>query len=72
MAGENKNKDLFKVLYILEKDDSLDYNLSTHGDIEKLSFFPSEREVLFLPFSSFEIKDIKEIKIEKEKESDNE
>ena len=67
MAGENKNKDLFKVLYILEKDDSLDYNLSTHGDIEKLSFFPSEREVLFLPFSSFEIKDIKEIVVKEEK-----
>ena len=67
MAGENKNKDLFKVLYILEKDDSLDYNLSTHCDIEKLSFFPSEREVLFLPFSSFEIKDIKEIVVKEEK-----
>ena len=63
----NKNYNYFKVLYILEKDDYLDYNLSTHGDIEKISFFPSEREVLFLPFSSFEIKDIKEIKIGEEK-----
>ena len=44
----------------MEKDDNIGYNLSTHGDIEKISFFPNEREVLFFPFSSFEIKDIKE------------
>ena len=56
----NKNKNLSKVLFILEKDDNIGYNLSTHGDIEKISFFPNEREVLFFPFSSFEIKDIKE------------
>ena len=50
-----------KVLFILEKDDNIGYNLSTHGDIEKISFFPNEKEVLFFPFSSFEIKNIKEI-----------
>ena len=53
---------LFKVLFILEKDfitnDDL-YSLSTHADIEKLSLMPDEREVLFFPFSSFEIKEIK-------------
>ena len=53
-------------MYILEKDDNIDYNLSTHGDIENLSCFPNEKEVLFFPFSTFEIKDIKEIKIEDE------
>ena len=66
LSYENKNKNLSKVLYILEKDDNIGYNLSTHGDIEKISFFPNEKEVLFFPFSSFEIKDIKEIKIGKE------
>ena len=64
---QNKNKHLSKVLYILEKDDNIGYNLSTHGDIEKISYFPNEREVLFFPFSSFEIKEIKEINIGKEK-----
>jgi len=64
---ENKNKNLSKVLYILEKDDNIDYNLSTHGDIEKISYFPNEKEVLFFPFSSFEIKEIKEINIGEEK-----
>jgi len=64
---ENKNKNLSKVLYILEKDDNIGYNLSTHGDIEKISSIPNEKEVLFFPFSSFEIKEIKEINIGKEK-----
>jgi len=64
---KNENKNLSKVLYILEKDDSIGYNLSTHGDIEKISSIPSEKEVLFFPFSSFEIKEIKEINIGKEK-----
>ena len=61
------NKDLFRVLFVLEKDDEIGYNLATHGDLEEISFFPSEKEVLFFPFSSFELKDIKEIKIGNEK-----
>lgn len=67
LSYENKNKNLSKILYILEKDDNIDYNLSTHGDIEKISSIPKEKEVLFFPFSSFEIKKIKEINIGKEK-----
>ena len=55
------NNNLSKVLFILEKDDSIGYDLSTHCDIEKLSFLPNEKEVLFLPFSSFAIKEINEI-----------
>ena len=57
------NNNLPKVLYILENDESIDYSLSTHGDIEKISFIPEEKEVLFFPFSSFEIKEIKEVNI---------
>ena len=56
----NNNKDMCKVLFILEKDDNIDYSLGTHADIEKISYYPNEREVLFFPFSSFEIKEIKE------------
>ena len=67
LKAENKNKNLSKVLFILEKEDKIEYNLSTHADIEKISFMPNEREVLFFPFSSFEIKDINEIKIGNEK-----
>ena len=57
-GGENKN--LSSVLYILEKNDNLDDNLVSCSDMEKLSFYPNEEEVLFFPFSSFIIKDIKE------------
>jgi hypothetical protein len=38
----------------------MEYNISTHSDIEEISFFKDEKEVLFFPFSAFEIKEIKE------------
>ena len=60
MNKPNKDKNLLKVLYTIEKDDNLNYDLSTHSDIENISRYSTEREVLFLPFSSFEIKDLKE------------
>jgi len=63
----NVNNKISKVLYILEKDDNIDYSLSSHSDIEKISFYPNEKEVLFFPFSSFEIKNIKENIINGEK-----
>ena len=58
---ENKNNELSKVLFILENNEDIDYSLSTHADIEKISFYPMEKEVLFFPFSSFEIKEVKQI-----------
>ena len=67
LSFKNDNKNLSKVLFIIEKDDKLDYNLSTHGDIEKISFFQTEKEVLFFPFSSFEIKNINETTFGNEK-----
>ena len=48
------------VLYILEKYDKMEYNISTHSDIEEISFYKDEQEVLFFPFSVFEIKEINE------------
>ena len=60
-------KNTFKALYILDKDDNIGYNLSTHCDLEDFSAFPGEKEVLFFPFSAFEIKSIKEIDINGEK-----
>ena len=60
----NNKGNLFKVLFILEKDNFIDHSLSTHADIENISFYPYEREVLFFPFSSFEIKDIDDIVID--------
>ena len=51
LKNKNNNLNLSKVLFVLEKDDNLGYNLSTHGDIEKISFFPNEREKYY--FSLF-------------------
>ena len=53
-----ENEKLSKVLFILEKDDTLEYNLVTHTDIQEISLVQSEKEVLFFPFSSFAIKKI--------------
>ena len=46
-----ENEKLSKVLFILEKDDTLEYNLATHTDIQEISLVQSEKEVLF--FSLF-------------------
>ena len=68
LKDNNNDKNLSKVLFILEQtDNEIKYNLSTHGDIEDISFYPKEREVLFFPFSSFEIKNIEEKIINNEK-----
>ena len=70
LTGENKFKSTkSKVLYILEKDETLGYNLSTHGDIEEISFLTYEKEVLFFPFSSFEIKNIEEVEFKNKKKN---
>ena len=58
---KNDDNNLFKVLFEVEKDENFDYTLATNIDMEELSYFSSEKEVLFLPFSSFEVKSIKEI-----------
>ena len=57
--SKNSSKKFGKVLFTLEREINIDYNLSTHVDVGKLSLLPNEREVLFFPFSSFEIKEIK-------------
>ena len=49
------------VIFILEIEKNLDFNLFSLCYIEKYSFYPNEKEVLVFPFSSFEIKDVKEV-----------
>ena len=56
------NKDLVRVFFILEKDDDIGFDLSTHCDIENISIIKKEKEVLFLSFSAFEVREIKPIK----------
>ena len=62
---ENTDNNLVKTILILEKDDNVNYSLSTHADLESLSFYEQEKEVLFFPFSTFEIKGINDKKTDK-------
>ena len=62
----NKNSELKNVYYVLEKEDNNSYDLSTHADLGDLSVYKNEKEVLFFPFSSFLLKTIEQININKE------
>ena len=55
---KNDNNNLSKALFILKENKNIDYDLATHCDIEEISVYPDEKEVLFLPFSPFEVLDI--------------
>ena len=61
---KNNDNNLSKVLFKLEKNENIEYSLATHGDI---SFYQNEKEVLFFPFSSFEIIKINDLDIGEEK-----
>jgi len=62
----DREEGLNKVIFILENTEKIDYNLSTHADIEKISFFPREKEVLFFPFSAFKIKEMNKKNVKEE------
>ena len=61
------NDNLCKAIFILEKNDNKDSNLATNCDLDKISFCPNEGEILFFPFSFFEIREIKLVERSKEK-----
>ena len=67
LIEEAKPLDFSKVLFILEKEDNLTYGLSSHCDLENISYFTDQKEVLFFPFSPFEIKYIKLVNLKREK-----
>ena len=50
-----------RVIFELKGDNYLITDFNTHADISKLSFFKKEEEVLFFPYSCFELIDIYEI-----------
>ena len=61
-----KETNFVRVLFVLEKEENLDYNFATHCDLEKLSYFPKHNEVLFFPFSSFGIKSLTDLYLKRE------
>ena len=66
LDAENKPVDCSKVLFVLEKEDNLSYGSSTYCDIEKISYFSDQKEVLFFPFSPFEVRNIKKVYLNRE------
>ena len=62
-AKSNKpNKDLIGVLFIIEKKDNLDEESATNFDAREYSYYDDEGEIIFFPFSCFEIIDFKKSK----------
>ena len=53
-----ENEKLSKVIFILEKNDTLEYNIATHTDIQEIFIFQVKKKFYFFPFSSFAIKKI--------------
>jgi len=47
---------IYQKYYILEKDDNLGYNLSTHGDIKKYHIFQMKKKYYFFHFHFLKLK----------------
>jgi hypothetical protein len=56
---ENKEKLVF--FEIIKGDEKIDSNNATNVEFDKVSFYPERKEVLFFPYSCFEVLEIKEI-----------
>ena len=52
-----------RVIYIFEKGENIDTENATNADIQEFSFYNVEREILFFPYSTFEITKIEEKKM---------
>ena len=49
------NNTMKRVLFELTSNEKINQTLNTHADVEQFSFYPDEKEILFFPFSAFEI-----------------
>ena len=54
----------YRVVYILKNNKSILNKYSSNADIEFLSIYPEEKEVLFFPYTTFCLNDIREEKYE--------
>ena len=52
-----------RVLYVFEKGGDIDTENATNADIQEFSYYGNEKEILFFPFSTFEIIEIKKKEI---------
>ena len=58
MNKNNPTENLIRVLYILKAEPLLDIKNATNVDLDGISYFKNEREILLFPFSVYEICDI--------------
>ena len=58
------NENEVRILYEFQKGDKLDEENATNADIQNYSFYPNEKEILFFPFSCFEITKVETKSIE--------
>ena len=65
LFGKIPKSNELRVLYIFTKGKNLDKENATNSDIQQFSFFKKEKEILFFPYSCFEI-----TKINQKKEGD--
>lgn len=64
MTFKNPKDNEERVLYIFKKGENIDEENATNADIQPFSFFEKEREILFFPYSTFEITEISKKKIQ--------
>ena len=58
---KSNNEKLYAVLFVLKNNENVLNKYSSNADIENLSAFTSEKEVLFFPYTSFCLENIKDI-----------
>ena len=59
MNNKNPTEKTIRVLYILKSESGLNHKSATNADLNGISYFESEREILLFPFSVYEIDDVK-------------
>ena len=59
MNNKNPTEKTIRVLYILKSESGLNYKSATNADLNGISYFGEEREILLFPFSVYEIGDVK-------------
>ena len=58
------DKNYYRVVYVLKNNKNVLNKYSSNADIEFLSIYPEEKEVLFFPYTTFCLNDIREEKYE--------
>ena len=62
MINSHPTENQSYVLYEIEKGNDIDCKNASNSDIQEFSYIKEEREILFFPFSSFEVGEIKKLK----------